>query len=322
MRVIDFYASQPNYWRHLAPIVEEARRRGHDARTWASRGSHPWGAMVRHSALCGDVLVVASYVDARKRGPGRRVVYVEHGAGQTYRDGRPECYAGAAGLGNVVLFLAPAERVAQIWRQSYPQTPVETVGCPALDQHLHPLRPYYARTQAKPVVYVSSHWDCGVVPETRPAIFEFERGIQALARLQDLVELRGHAHPRLSQPMLGLLERNGIGFEVDPDVVLRTADLLIHDNSSLMFEAAACDVPVLALNAAGYRRHVEHGLRFWSHVPGIQCSTVGTFLPSVIAALDDPPEAKALRARAASHAYDLRDGTSAARAVDAIEKVM
>lgn len=171
---------------------------------------------------------------------------------------------------------------------------------------------------------ISSHWDCGVVPETRPAIFEFERGIRDLARLRDegSYYLIGHGHPRSSARTRQLFERVGIRFEVDPDVVLRTADLLVHDNSSLMYEAAALDIPVLALNAKRYRRNVEHGLRFWSHVPGYECDDSDTLVSMVDFALDDPAEARRLRARAATHVYAHRDGQSARRAAEAIERVL
>lgn len=328
--MIHLYASQPNYWRHLAPIGDELRRRGHDVRVWASRGAQPWGARLDRLPP-GELAVVSSWIDARKL-PRSRVVYVEHGAGQTYAEGRPEGYAGAPGLAHVILFIAPGAHVADRWNRSYPQAPVETVGNPALDlllraanrpddEHDEEDHDEGADTDVhRPIVVVSSHWWCGIVPETMPAVPLFERGIRELARLE-AVQLVGHAHPRASRRLFETWTRLGIRCEPDPDWVLANSDLLIHDNSSLMYEAAALDVPVLALNAPTYRREVEHGLRFWSHVPGIQCDSVGTFLPAVWAALDDPPEARALRARAAEHVYAHRDGSSTRRAVDAIERV-
>lgn len=328
MTTIDVYASQVNYWRHLAPVVDELRARGHDVATWSPPKAQSWGPPLGKRRIRASVAVCASYLDARRLLP-QRVIYVEHGAGQTYVEGTGIGYAGADDLEHVVLFVAPGEHVAARWRACYPQVPVETVGCLALDQHLHDFHTPDSGVRNpddRPLVVISQHWRCGVCPETMPAGPDFERGIRELARLGD-IQLLGHAHPRGARLTAQWWREWGVvDFEPDPDVVLSrlvaTRGLLVHDNSSLMYEAAALDVPVLALNAPTYRRDVEHGLRFWSHVPGLQCDSVGTFIPAVIAALDDPPEAKALRARAASHVYAHRDGGAAARAADAIERVL
>lgn len=289
----------------------------------------------------------AAWIDADVLAP-QRCVYVEHGAGQTYLDGSQgdgRGYAGGAGLEHVVLFLAPGEPVATRWRARYPQAVVETVGCAALDQHLREsvaaarynvgaedgpavdggCALHGLRTGGVPVVAVTEHWRCGTVPETMPAMPLFDRAIKKLVTSFQVV---GHAHPRGARRTIERWRRLGITtIERDPDALLcalRTAQsaVLVADNTSLMYEAAALDIPVLAVNGPDYRRGVEHGLRFWSHVPGIQCDSVGTFIPAVMAALDDPPEARALRAHASAHVYAHRSGDSAARAADAIERVI
>ena len=272
--------------------------------------------------------MVASWIDGQKcrKWP---LVYVEHGAGQTYQDGPQEGYSGSQGLSHARLFLCPGEHVAQRWRASYPLTPVAVVGCPALDQHLglDPLtRDIYRACAApvderRPLIALSSHWRCGVVPETYPALPLYEKPIAALAEDPSL-RVVGHAHPRSTWRTRAMWDRLGIRYEPDPDVILSTADLLIVDNSSLAYEAAACGTPVLSLNRPSYRREIEHGLRFWSMVPGVQCDRPEDFAGAVKVALYDPPEARALRERAVQFVYAHRSGTSATLAVDAIETVM
>lgn len=138
--MIHAYASQNNYWRHLAPIVDELRARGHPVETWAARGFQPWGARVpgdgkRPFGGPDDMLLAASWIDGRKF-PRIPLIHVEHGAGQTYRDGRQEGYSGASGLAHARLFICPGEHVAGRWRAVYPAARTAVVGCPALDQHL------------------------------------------------------------------------------------------------------------------------------------------------------------------------------------------
>jgi hypothetical protein len=281
----------------------------------------------------GELVLVASWIDAQKcrKWP---LVYVEHGSGQTYQDGPQEGYSGSQGLSHVRLFVCPGEHVAGRWQATYPLTPVAVAGCPALDQHLraerHPdpmvelhvegMRAALRASEA-PLVALSSHWRCGVVSETYPALPLYEKQIAELTRDPSL-RLVGHAHPRSTWRTRAMWDRLGIRYEPDPDVILSTANLLVVDNSSLAYEAAACGIPVLSLNRPSYRRDVEHGLRFWSHVPGMQCDRPEDFAGAVKVALDDPPEARALRERAVEHVYAHRDGTSAARAVDAIETVI
>ena len=111
----------------------------------------------------------------------------------------------------------------------------------------------------------------------------------------------------------------GVRFEPDIDTVLRTGNLLIADNTSAMFEAAALGMPVLALNRPEYRRNIEHGLRFWSHVPGLQCDEPEQLAAYAMTALLDLPAAQELRARAVAHAYAHVDGKAAEHAARAIE---
>ena len=83
----------------------------------------------------------------------------------------------------------------------------------------------------------------------------------------DGFEVIGTWHPR---DTLGHKVWKNLGIEAtsDPDEVLRKATLLIADNTSLLYEAAHVGIPSIVLNAPWYRKDVEHGLRFWDHVPG------------------------------------------------------
>lgn len=346
--MIDVYASQPGYWRHLAPITRELRARGHEVRTGASKLGRPWGDRLMRAPET-DLLVVASWVDAR-RWPWLRTAYVEHGSGQTYQ-GQRDGYAGSEKLDHVVLFIAPNETVVGRWNERYPSARAVAVGCAALDQHVDPKRisvightydsgaedapasDRHAREGLRPggvpLVAFTAHWFCAVVPETMPALWLYERALVAL-RDAGSVRMLGHAHPRAQARTEALWKRLGIEYDSDPDSVLRRADLLVMDNTSLGYEAAALDIPVVALNApwdekrrTGYRRDVEHGLRFWSHVPGIECDEPEHLDWTIGAALADGPEARILRERAAAAAYAHPvDGLAAARAADAIEGML
>jgi hypothetical protein len=283
---------------------------------YGTESHHRWGTP-KPGRIDGTV-VVASLRDARsvRQNP---VVYVEHGAGQHYGEAVPG-FPGGPNLDQVVLFICPSERVGDLWRARYPDVRVAVVGCPALDCHLDGTYPAVERA-ARRNVYVTCHWDAGgevEIPEVRPALPYYEDALPALrdALQRSGFRLCGHAHPKHSGPSRRLWARLGVPYEPDPDVVLAAAALLIADNTSLMYEAAALDVPVLALNAPWYRRDVQHGLRFWTHVPGLQCNEPEDLERLVAQALRDP--IPRLRAEAASYVYAHRDGTSAQRAADAI----
>lgn len=350
--IVDVYASQANYWRHLAPVVAELRRRGHEVRGWAHRHNRPWGP--RATRWDGDVLLVASWLDGTQEGARAHggVVYLEHGAGQAYK-GVAHGYAGAERLEHVRLFLAPSEHVAARWAAAYPQAEARAVGCPALDRHLVAARavteqPHDAAhdhddegdteqrdvdrggehepsvdASGSPLVAVAQHWKCAIAPETMPAVPRFAAQIAAIP--ESGIRLLAHCHPRAARHAEALWTRAGVAWEPDVDAVLNALRvarnaLLVADNTSVMYEAAALGVPVLALNAPTYRRDVEHGLRFWSHVPGLQCDEPTEFRAALERAIADPPEAQELRARAAAYAYCAADGRAASRAADAIEE--
>jgi glycosyltransferase involved in cell wall biosynthesis len=108
----------------------------------------------------------------------------------------------------------------------------------------------------------------------------------------------------------------------DVDRVLSEADLLVVDNSSCAFEMAAIGKPVVLLNLPSYRRDVEHGLRFWSHPPGIQVDHPSELADAICLALKDPPAHRAIRARAVAEAYAYVDGHASERAATAIMEAL
>lgn len=80
------------------------------------------------------LVLVASLRDAQSI--GRPYVLADHGAGQTYAGHeRNGSYPGGEGHDRCVLFLCPSQRVADLWRERYPDTPAVVVGCPRLDRY-------------------------------------------------------------------------------------------------------------------------------------------------------------------------------------------
>lgn len=313
------YAGLEHYAEHMWPIWEALP---HEVRgvSLAPRPGQWWGTWPPPELPPGPVMV-AGFSDAVGGAMrGRDLIYVEHGAGQSY-DG-DELGAHAAGLSGtterglagVRLFLCPNETVAARWRAVHP-APAVVVGSPKLDRWLP-----VSRETVRPAVAVTFHWDCTLIPETRSAWREYDHVLPELAawsRAND-VQLLGHGHPRL----WSAIERRWRDLEVEPVEhladVLDRATVLVADNTSAMFEAASLDIPIVVLNRSDYRRDVEHGLRFWSHVPGRQVDTPAGLVHAVARAVADPDDARELRATAAAAAYAHRDGHAAERAATAI----
>lgn len=137
--MIDLFASAPQYAAHLTPIFDALSAQGLSDRSYGSRSHHEWATarLPRPAQQRGvQAVMVASYVDYERTYPAP-VVYVEHGAGQTYEadplSAANPSYAGGPGFERVVLFVCPSEHVAERWRQAYPSIPAVAVGCAKLD---------------------------------------------------------------------------------------------------------------------------------------------------------------------------------------------
>lgn len=287
--MIDGYASMPHYAAHVSSVL-------------AALPENVRGTM----SLQGDgPVIVASYRDHRTvRRAGRKAIVMEHGAGQSYSDERPE-YPGGRDRGDALLFLAPNHQAAARWKQKYPRVPVEIVGSPRTD-----LLP--AREAGPTTVAITFHWDCRVAPEARNAERHFRSALPALAKEFNLI---GHAHPRAN--LAGLFRSRGIEWVPDFDEVCRRADLLVFDNTSAGFEFAATGRPVVVMNAPWYRRSASHGLRFWDAATvGLQVDDPARLVEMVRAALRDTREMRVRRNRALALAFPFPNG--AALAADAI----
>lgn len=318
--MIDFFATERHFIDHLAPI-------------WKALPEGLRGGFVVHRALHeqavingieegpGDVrhpVAVASWGDyKRARKAGRdRIVYVEHGAGQSY-GGDPKThdhpgYSGGRGHEPGGLYLVPNEYSAARWRQAYPSATVRVVGCAKLET-------LPAREGKDGItVAVSFHWPCGVSPESGTAFSHYR---PALAGLRESFEVIGHGHPRSldAEPWLRQAYQR-LGFPRVPEFsdVCRRADVYVCDNSSSLFEFAATGRPVVVLNTPAYRRDVHHGGRFWDWATvGVQVDRPDDLVAGVRLALEDRPEQRAERDRVLAEVYPVREG-SAALAAQAI----
>lgn len=276
MKVLHAFASAPHFIDHIAPVWQalEPDERGVFVVQTRALGLH---ASQRHginaavnrampplssTAVAGRQphVLVASSGDAASLGR-RRAVLLEHGAGQTYggdpRGARSHGYAGGDDRGMVDVFLCPNEDVAAANRARWPGADSVVVGCPKLDRwHGWEPGPIDERRVA-----VTFHWPCRLVPEAGSAWGHYREWFEARPRFAPV--LVGHAHPRHASVMSRWWPRVGARWVPNLDDVLAQALVLVADNTSAMFEAAAIGLPVVVLNAPWYRRDVSHGLRFW-----------------------------------------------------------
>ena len=216
-----------------------------------------------------DMVLVASFSDI-ERAWGRRAVYIEHGAGQSYVDAHRRSeghYHGSEHPDNVVGYICPRQEVADRWGR-----PAIAAGSPVCDAY--PL----VTNNDKPIAVITFHWNAHrVCPEAGTALDHYVEHLGGLVHLlrQAGYTVFGHHHPRCRR--LPAIWRNLRVHEANVDEVRRYADLLIADNTSLMYEMAHLNRMVVSLNAPWYRRDVNHGLRFWDAVPGLQIDNPAQF---------------------------------------------
>lgn len=255
-----------------------------------------------------DIFMVAAFDDIAYCG-NHRVIYVEHGAGQQYKgitERRASYYHGGQHPPNVIAYISPRQEVADSWGE-----PAFAAGAPICDTY-----PHDTGNGNHPCAAITLHWNCRVAPEAWSTLPHWGDHLEALVdrlRRQGFAVV-GHHHPK--DLRLPRIWRN-LGVElVDADTVRRTADLLIADNTSMMYEMAYLGRTVVCLTAPWWRRDVSHGLRFWRSIPGTQVDQ-----PDELLALDFRCELANLgfqQASAAKGAYgkERSDGLDGKRAAD------
>jgi hypothetical protein len=169
---------------------------------------------------------------------------------------------------------------------------------------------------------MSWHWDLKLIPETRSALPEYNRGLPLIVtELRDAgYEVIGHCHPRADlQARYKVL---GVEYVDSLGEVFSRAEILMIDNSSAGFEAAALGLATVWLNASYYRRKVNHGLRYWEDLPGPMVDGPSE-LKYAFHGLDQSAEWwKQRRLGVVDRVYAYTDGSSTQRAVDAILDVI
>jgi hypothetical protein len=326
---LDFVAGEPHFALHLAPIWHALPPEARGVFI-AAPGVVPDGPglgieMTAHTRGRRDnPAFVASWGDVQtaRRSGRTRIARIEHGIGQSYagdpksQAARHESYAGGRGQDGVGLFLAPNEHSADRWRRAYPTASVVTVGSPPIDN-----LPAYERDGE--VIAVSTHFDARVCPETRSAFPLFRDAFVELSKHRRVI---AHGHPRIAFEVAQWARRNNIEFVASLREVQRRAAVYVCDNSSSMYEFAATGRPVVVLDlpegrikGIGYRRNVEHGLRFWEAADvGVRIDDPADLPEAVRIALVDPPGIRQNREAALDVVYAYRDGNAALRAATAL----
>lgn len=212
-----------------------------------------------------DYWLVASYQDlcALHQLRHKNLVLMEHGTGQTYVGVTDDSYISANRTRLCKALWMPNQRATAL-QQSPTKTPVYQLP-PYRVNYLQGLR-RQKKPNTKPVVVVSFHYHGSGCPEQRATAQDWwDNGVLAHLAQLDTIQLVGHSHPRC----LGDLQKTWASLGVPClsrfDDVVTQADLYICDNSSTLFEAAACGIPVILLNGLRYRPSVRHGLRFWNY---------------------------------------------------------
>lgn len=247
------------------------------------------------------------------------VALVEHGCGLTYvgdRNGpriRQKSFLVPGTQGDIVnLHIVPNKRVGKMYREYYPLSDIAVVGCPKLDKW-HTQNGWKLHDPIR--VCISTHFDLKRCNETRSAWPWMKHGVKAL---QDSgYEVITHCHPRGREKYCPEFEEMGLTFLPNFDEVLEYADVYIADCTSTIYEFASTGRPVVCYNAPIYRKHINHGLRFWEDIPGPQCDRPEDMPKAVNEAIEFPSDKRESVLR---HVYHKMDGKAAERAVNALVK--
>ena len=259
---VDVYASEPHFIDHIAPVWLKLSEdiRG-EFRTTPRNLEHAesLGITATVNAPTLNPTIVASWGDYRKT--NGHVIYMEHGIGHTYSNNHPS-YAGAPGKDRVTLFLNQHKLTDQRNKAAYPNAEHAIIGVPRMDS-------VAVRGVENRTVAISFHWDCKVAPESRSAFDHYRRFIGDINKIEGIT-LIGHCHPRKGwrETVEPYYTANNIEFVPTFAEVLDRADFYIIDNSSTGYEFAAAGRPVIHMNAPWYRKTINHGIRFWDHIPG------------------------------------------------------
>lgn len=289
---VHLFATERHYERHVRAVWRHLPDE--------LRGLEITGRAATERSIPGhDYFMIGGFNDI-DRVQRHRIIYVEHGAGQSYNGAGvhrlTEAYAHANSTHpqRVMAYISPRLSMAEAWGR-----PAFAAGVPALDGHVRTKR---WLTKAA----ITFHWDARIgVPEARSARGHWIDHLHSIVQwLRDYdFEVIGHRHPR-DRDAPQIWENLGVRYEPDVDQVLREASLVIADNTSVMYEAAALEIPVLALNAPWYRRNVDHGLRFWEAVPGMAIDDIDELVRLDPVRYVDSDVAKTLGKAAAIAAYD------------------
>ena len=306
---VDVVASLPHYLEHMMPIYDRlpAEMRGdvHELR-------HPV-----HPPARNRIAMVAGWQDVQTLRPNNRMIYIEHGAGQTYAGDEKSAlqpgYSASGGFrhGGVELFIAPSQIVAGRWKTA----PAHAVGCPKLDQYVT-MRPLNEHS-----VCFAWHWDSGVSPEARSALPHYATMLPQIVERFNAsgVTVYGHGHPRWEGSIDRLLAESGMTVLRTEREVFNNAAVLIVDNSSIGMEFMALGRKIVWLNAPWYRRHIHHGGRFWTWTEGVTTLDDPTDLMSlpIEPLFDNQPLNPSARA-SVYDTYGIVDGQAGQRAADLI----
>lgn len=334
MRIVA-YASRPHYADHLRPIVDDLPSDVCDGQIYSPRADGEWGPQIgttdvfagSRPSAAGAVWLVASYVDAQHvDGP---FIYVEHGAGQSY-GGDPGAtlnpsYAGGEGRSydRCLLVIAPGN-IAGARHLTARKCPVALVGCPYLDPWHRDERKFQRAIRKMGTdrrVAFTFHWDGSeVCPEARSALSHYETGLEGA--VNDLIgrgwEVWGHGHPRAQTALEAVWHGLDVPW-VSREQIFDAADVLVADNTSLLWEFISLGRPVVFLDAPWYRKYVEHGLRFWRWTAaGVGAANAVEIPAAVELAYADDRRVAQLRTMATREVYAHTDGLATERAVIAI----
>lgn len=269
MKPINAYASERHYYEKLLPI-------------WSLLPEQLKGSFTVHPRLDGvdgevgppnqdGILMVASHKDSLHS--IGKFIYVEHGSGQSY-GGTKDWYSNAH-RPNMLAALVPGPYCAQKTQKANPGVPVIQMGAP----HLAGIK----RQNPQKLAF-AWHWRCAITIESDTAFDEYREAMFEAATRWTTI---GTGHPRIIGEISAVYQQRGIEVAYNSFDVLKQCGLLVADNTSLIYEAAALDIPVILVNRYDWRRDRDYGLRFWDITPGPSVDHPSELVPMIESQLED-----------------------------------